>query len=599
LATNAARRGTPGQATDSAPRWSPDGKTIVFVSTRAGKAQVYTIAVDGGEATALTRLPQGVAGSPEWSPDGKLIAFCAPPQVEPRNPAMSYHLTRHVYRFDGLGYVDDVAQSIYVVPSGGGEARRLTTDACHNTRPLWSPDGATLLYSAAMHADRHSYDPDLMIVDLTGATRPVLADWGAIASYAWLPDGRVVFAGIPKTFDNGTQNRLWTIGADGGGLECRSEGMGLHVAGRFQGDAPSLYRGMIPRIAVSPDGRFAYVQVQAGGTIPIYEIALHGGESWRVVTPGERWCFLLDLRGSDLLFAVSALNNPTDLCLARCDGSGERQLTHLNKDVLAELALPSAERLLFPGSDGVAVEGWLLKPPVGDAPYPTVLYIHGGPHSAFGHVFHGDWQMLAGAGYAVLLVNHRASTGYGDAFGTAIKGDWGNLDYHDLMAGVDLAVARGLADADHLGVCGLSGGGNLSCWIVGQTNRFKAAVPENPVTNWVSFYGVSDIGPIFAVDELGGKPHEMPDVYARCSPITYAHRCTTPTLLIQGEADYRCPAEQSEQFYTVLKANGCVAEMVRLPASPHGGGISGAPALRRGQNEALLGWMNRFVRQPS
>jgi dipeptidyl aminopeptidase/acylaminoacyl peptidase len=150
-------------------------------------------------------------------------------------------------------------------------------------------------------------------------------------------------------------------------------------------------------------------------------------------------------------------------------------------------------------------------------------------------------------------------------------------------------------DESRLGVCGLSGGGNLSCWIVGHSDRFQAAVPENPVTNWLSFYGVSDIGPWFAVEELGGKPHEIPEVYARCSPITYAHRCTTPTLLIQGEADWRCPAEQSEQFYAVLKANGCPVEMVRLPASPHAGSIVGDKAIRQAQNEALLSWMNRWV----
>jgi dipeptidyl aminopeptidase/acylaminoacyl peptidase len=144
-------------------------------------------------------------------------------------------------------------------------------------------------------------------------------------------------------------------------------------------------------------------------------------------------------------------------------------------------------------------------------------------------------------------------------------------------------------------VCGLSGGGNLSSWIVGQTDRFKAAVPENPVTNWLSMYGVSDIGVWFSVEELGGHPHEIPEIYARCSPITYAHNCTTPTLLIQGENDFRCPAEQSEQFYNVLKANGCTVEMLRIPANSHVGAIAGTPIARRAQNEALLGWMNKYV----
>ncbi len=236
-----------------------------------------------------------------------------------------------------------------------------------------------------------------------------------------------------------------------------------------------------------------------------------------------------------------------------------------------------------------------MKPCIGEPPYPTILYIHGGPHSGFGHIFSFDFQMLAGAGYAVLFINQRGSTGYGDEFSTRIIGDWGNLDYKDLMAGVDLAIARGIADPDRLGCCGLSGGGNLTCWIVGQTDRFKAAVPENPVTNWVSMYGVGDIGPWFTPAEMGGLPHEIPEVYRRSSPITYAHRCTTPTLLIQGEHDYRCPAEQAEQFYAVLKAGGCLVEMVRLPTSPHAGSIHGRPMVRRVQNEVLLDWMNRYL----
>jgi dipeptidyl aminopeptidase/acylaminoacyl peptidase len=195
----------------------------------------------------------------------------------------------------------------------------------------------------------------------------------------------------------------------------------------------------------------------------------------------------------------------------------------------------------------------------------------------------------------VLFINQRGSTGYGEEFSNQILGDWGNLDYRDLMAGVDFVIERGIADPDHLGCCGRSAGGYMTCWIVGQTGRFKAAVPECPVTNLISLYGVSDFGAAFATKQFGGAPHEIPDVYRRCSPITYAHRCTTPMLLIHGEADYRTAIEQSEQFYTVLKANGCTVEMLRIPGSPHGGTIHGKPLFRRAQNEALLEWMNRYV----
>jgi dipeptidyl aminopeptidase/acylaminoacyl peptidase len=310
---------------------------------------------------------------------------------------------------------------------------------------------------------------------------------------------------------------------------------------------------------------------------------------------GERACILQAISETQLLYSVDHLNATPNLYLANLDGGGEQQITRINDDFLAGLNLPTSQHLLFNGADGVQVEGWFMKPTQGEAPYPTILYIHGGPHAAYGNRFFFDWQMLCGAGYGVLFINHRASTGYGDAFSTAIKGDWGNLDYGDLMAGVDTVIARGLADPDRLGVCGTSGGGNLSCWIVGQTDRFKAAIPQNPVTNWVSFYGVSDIGVWFAVEELGGHPHEIPEIYARCSPITYAHRCKTPTLMVQSEHDWRCPAEQSEQFYTVLRANGCITEMLRQPGGSHGASIYGAVNLRREHNNAMLDWFGKYV----
>jgi dipeptidyl aminopeptidase/acylaminoacyl peptidase len=282
--------------------------------------------------------------------------------------------------------------------------------------------------------------------------------------------------------------------------------------------------------------------------------------------------------------------------MSNLDGSNEKRLTHLNDEFLAGVIMPEYVHLQFKGVDGVDVEGWYVKPTTGgDGPYSTILWIHGGPHGAQGYAYAFDTHMLNGAGYGVMYVNHRASTGYGNAFSTAIKGDWGNLDYKDLMAGVDFAIELGLADPDKLGVCGISGGGNLSCWTIGQTNRFKAAIPQNPVTNWVSFYGVSDIGVWFGVEQMGGHPHELPDTYRKCSPITYAHQCTTPTLLIQNEHDWRCPPEQSEQFYTVLKVNNCIVEMLRHPATFHGGSIRGALNLRKSHIESTLNWFNKYI----
>ena len=603
IASGQHRQLTFGKHKNQAPQWSPDGKTLAFVSTRGEKPQIYLLPVDGGEARQLTQFKQGVSGGLAWSPDGQHLALCAGPQPDqPHDATLPYRLTRHVYRFDAIGYLDTAVQDLYVIPLSGGEARRLTADGCQNTAPQWAPDGSRLLYVATMTPASHrAMTPELRIVTLDGASTTVIDHtWGNFSgSAAWLPDSRqLAFVGVAGGQPIGTQNDLFVVDSVSGQVSKRTAGLDRQVGARLQPDMPSGVANQLAKVLVADGGAVAYVPVQIGGTVQVYRVGLTGETAYEAVLSGDRSCFLLDGNSASatLLYAVSDFNTPPDLYLADGKGQHEQRLTELNTAILATLQQPVVEHLWFPGQDDVPVEGWFIRPVEAAAPYPTILYIHGGPHSAFGAVYHFDTQMLVGAGYAVLMVNQRASTGYGNNFSTAIKGAWGNLDYTDLMAGVDAVIAKGWADPDRLGVCGLSGGGNLSCWIVGQTDRFKAAVPENPVTNWQSFYGVSDIGVWFAVEQLGGHPHEIPEVYIRCSPITYAHRCKTPTLLVQCEQDWRCPAEQAEQFYTVLKANGCPVEMVRLPGMPHAGAINGTPKVRRAQNEALLGWMKAYVK---
>ena len=597
LDSGEARQLTHGQQVNGGARFSPDGGEIAFISDRSGKSQLHLLPVDGGEARQLTDFARGISRF-AWSPDGSRIAFCA--KADEEAPDLSkepYRVDRTVYRFDAVGYLDDEVNDIYALELASGDIRRLTDDRRNNSNLRWAPDGASLLYDANMRVDAaRAMTPDLMRVDLDGKATSVLDGWASIASANFTPQAdRIVFLGRPDDGKPiGTKSDLYVLDLASGEIECRTEGLAEGFSGRLSLDMP------VPglndwNIAVTDDGQSAFTAVQAGGTVQIYRVALSGEERWEAVTQGDSAVFPLDLVGERLLYAETSMNAPPELHIRELGNGAARQLTSLNAAHLADIAQPQWTRLLWKSVDGVEVEGWYLPPPAGEAPYPTILYIHGGPHAAYGCGFHFDFQMLVGAGYGVLILNHRASTGYGDAFSTAIKGDWGNLDYQDLMTGVDHAIALGLADGERLGVCGTSGGGNLSCWIIGQTDRFKAAIPQNPVTNWRSFYGTSDIGIYFGVEQLGGHPHEIPEVYEKCSPLTYAHNCTTPTLLVQSELDWRCPAEQSEQFYTVLKAVGCPVEMLRQPGGSHGASINGAVNLRRAHNDAMLGWFARYV----
>ncbi|MBX3085204.1 MAG: S9 family peptidase [Anaerolineae bacterium] len=598
-ATKTTRQLTFGKVVDANPQWSPDGKTIAFISTRAGAPQIFLLPVAGGEAKQLTTLKQGVGGGPVWSPDGKRIAFTAgaAPEAMP-DRTKPYRLKRKVYRFDAMGYLDDALQDLYVIDVAGSAPRRLTRDGYLNVSPQWSPDGKELLYLAMMSPDTPRFQAGLRAVTLDGQKRDIVWNWGTVMMAKWLPSGKqIVFAGQPLDAMMGANNDLYVIdaaGESGGAQPIKRTGTSaVGLGGGLQGDMPSapLYADGLHIL----DDHTALVRVQAAGALTIQRIGISGGDSVEtVVAKPDASVMLLDASSTHMLYAQSSFNNPTQLVISDIEGSSEQALTSLNQQLLSERQQPTVESLTVTSADGTGIDAWIMLPAVGKPPYPTILYIHGGPWGAWGNIFSFDFQMLAGAGYAVLFVNHRGSSGYGEAFGTAIQADWGNLDYQDHMAALDLVIANGQADPDKLGVCGISAGGFGTCWMVGHTDRFKAAVPENPVTNLLTIYGVGDIGEVMA-RFMGGKPHEVYDNYRRCSPVTYAHNCQTPTLLIQGEMDFRCPAEQSEQFYTILKDNGCKVEMLRLPGSPHGGSIAGPPIIRRAQNEALLEWMNRYV----
>ena len=591
LQTKSNRQLTSGKHQNYSACWSPDSQSIAFISDRSGISQVYTMKVNSGESLALTQFERGVGDEVVWSLDGKHLAFNAPPQVDPIPSDKPFRVTRNIYRFNGLGYVDRIKKDVYLLNLADNALTKLTNGQLSHSSLRWSPDSSAIACLSTFKPDSYIPYSDINLIKLDGTTTGLLNDFGRVSCISWMPSGeRILFSGLPESRPIGTKSELWELAIEEGTLTSRSQSLPYPINGGLQDDLPVNWDN---HIAVQSN--HAICNVQIGGTVQIYAFALEGKESYHPVIAENQTSHLLDTNNHHLLYAVGNLNDPSELWLSQLDGSSPIQLTSLNQAFLSNVILPEIENFKYHSQDGTEVEGWLMKPPRKFAPYPTILYVHGGPQSAFGFTFSFDFQMLAGAGYAVFFANPRGSTGYGNDFVTAIKKGWGVLDYQDLMAGVDYVIHKGWSDPERLGVCGLSYGGYMSCWMVTQTDRFKAAVPENPVSDLFTEYATNDLDPWLSVDEYGGKPHEAPEVYRMGSPITYAHHCKTPTLLLQGESDYRCPPVQSEQFYTTLKANGCTVEMVRFPGASHAASISGAVAIRLAQNECLLDWMNRYV----
>lgn len=512
--TGRQRQLTHVDAGHTSPAFSPDGREIAFLSTRNGVPQIFALPVDGGEVRQVTAVPRGVGTGPLWSPDGSRIAFTAVPPGEPRDPSQPYRVDRAIWRADQVGLVEDALQDVYVIDADGGEPARLTEDGSLNTTPQWLPDGSGLVYTADFDPDSTGMHNRLRCVDLDGTVTEV-AGGGAIAGHAVCPDGRVLYVltnedGQP----GGTRADLWVHDPATGTHERRTSGLAGDVGGRIASDMPAFLFAF-GTVLAAPDSRSAYVAAQHGGELQVHRVGLDGPESHELVAGGRRVCAPVQLRGNRLLFAAFGICDPGDLHLLDTATGTEHRITHLNSDLLAELAWPAVHPLRFTSGDGTSVEGWYLEPAGGEPPHPTVLGIHGGPHAGWGHTFVFDFLMLAGAGYGVLYLNQRGSTGYGDEFATAINSNWGHLDYADLMAGVDHVIEAGLADPDRLGVFGTSAGGTLTGWIIGHTDRFKAACPEGALFNFSSIYGTSDIGRWAGRTFMGGAPHERAEVYQR------------------------------------------------------------------------------------
>lgn len=584
----------PGDATW--PRWSPDGTALAFLGQSGDSGRLHLCYPEIGSTRPLSPEGEHVVGASSWSPDGSRIAYTT--QSRQALPGIR-RVTARAFRAEGIGFTDDVCYSIRILDNQTGMSRRLDLGVPVAIRPRFSPCGRRLLFLGGDGASAYGSFGGLRLftVDLlNGKVSAVLnGDW-SISAADWTPSGeRIVVAGAPHGPLSVLWPELWVVAADGSDATCRTDGCRGVVGLRMHHDMPTWNTSQEFAFVV-PSEDEAFATVTRHGRAEILRIALKGPEDTEAVISGERSCLVLDacMGTSQLLFCASDMYRPWDLRIAALTGNREREIKSLNSSVLATWPELTAEHLTSTSPDGIACDGWHVSRRSSKAPHPTVMFIHAGPFLSVGHIFRFDFHLLASNGFAVLFTNFRGSVGYGAPFARAIIGDWGARGYLDHIAAVDVAVSRGMADGNRLGVWGASHGGFATAWIVGHTSRFRAAVAESAITNFSTLYYLSDDPDVFARD-LGGRPDEIPDVYRSRSPLTYAARCRTPTLLLHGESDLRCPVAEAEQFYRALHDAGCITELVIVPGMTHLGDSIGPLAARRGQNEALLDWFQRYL----
>jgi len=591
---NRVRELTHGNWRDSSPVWSPDGEKIAFLSDRDGTTQLHVMWFDTREVAQLTHLER-TPSSPRWSPGGKMLAFTSflldtkkPLTVKlPKRPKgakwakPAVIVDRLSWARDGRGPVPKGYSHIFVIDAElGGTPKQLTSGDYSHSDPKWSADDTKIYFSGILkpdaeylHGDSEIYSVNLESLEIDTLTDRKGPDRSPLIS----PDGKwIAYVGYDDKNYTSHLSNLFLMDKNGGQKKM--------LAGNLPNSPSSL--------KWANDGSGLYYLLAEKGESNLYFVTLKG--QVKKITSGNHYLSGLSMaKNGQAAITVSNFYNPAYLATFNTRKPGQiEKLVDVNEDVLSNIKLGQVEELWFNSPDGLDLQGWLIKPAEFDPAkkYPMLLWIHGGPWAMYSVRFNWAWQNFAAEGYVVLYMNPRGSTGYGQDFVNGIQYSYPGKDLDDLMAGVDAAIAKGFIDEENLFVCGGSGGGVLTAWIVGHTDRFRAAVSMRPVINWHSFVGTTDGSSWYR--QFQKYPWEDPMEYAVRSPLHYVANVTTPTMVMTGEADLRTPMSQSEEYYRALKMLKKETLLVRMPEEYHGWR---RPSHRLLQQLYLMAWFEKYM----